>query len=95
MAEPEEDSRDRRGHAAPCRPAEADLFAVGRTEGLEELDLKLLRISDKGLAQLKNLKNLKRLNLAMVVVPDEAVTALQAAIPGLDVLRWRIPGGWP
>lgn len=57
--------------------------------------MKLLRISDKGLAQLKNLKNLKRLNLAMVVVPDEAVTALQAAIPGLDVLQWRIPGGWP
>jgi len=31
----------------------------------------------------------------MVVVSDEAVTALQAAIPGLQVLRWRIPGGWP
>jgi hypothetical protein len=30
-----------------------------------------------------------------VVVSDEAVTDLQAAIRGLDVLRWRIPGGWP
>ncbi len=55
----------------------------------------LLRISDKGLAQLQNLKNVKRLNIAMVVVSDEAVTDLQAAIRGLDVLRWRIPGGWP
>jgi hypothetical protein len=56
--------------------------------------LELLRISDEGLAQLKDLKKLKRLNIAMVLVSDEAVSNLQAAIWGLDVLRWRIPGGW-
>ncbi|MCU0874062.1 MAG: hypothetical protein MUE50_17135, partial [Pirellulaceae bacterium] len=71
------------------------LAEIAKIETLEELDLELLRISDRGLAQLKNLKSLKRLNIAMVVVSDEAVTALQAAIPGLQVLRWRIPGGWP
>ena len=64
-------------------------------ESLEQLDLELLQISDKGLAQLQNLKNLKRLNIAMVVVSDEAVADLQAAIRGLDVVRWRIPEGWP
>jgi hypothetical protein len=30
-----------------------------------------------------------------VVVSDDAVRALEAALPGLQVLRWRIPGGWP
>ena len=50
---------------------------------------------DKELEQLQNLENVKRLNIAMVVVSDEAVTDLQAAVRGLDVLRWRIPGGRP
>lgn len=70
---------------------DAGVAEIAKIESLEEQDLELLQISEKGLAQLSNLK---RLNLAMVVVPDEAVTALQATIPGLDVFRWRIPGGW-
>ena len=74
---------------------DAGLAEIAKIKSLEELDLELLRISDQGLAQLMNLKNLRRLNLAMVVVSDEAVTALQAAVRGLEVLRWRIPGGWP
>ncbi len=62
-------------------------------DALEDLDLELLRMTDKGLLPLRNLKNLKKLNIAMVGVSDDAVAALQSAIRGLDIRRWRIPGG--
>jgi len=74
---------------------DAGLAEIARIKSLEELDLELLHLSDQGLAQLVHLQNLKRLNLAMVDVSDEAVTALQTAVRGLEVLRYRIPGGWP
>ena len=69
------------------------LAEIAKIVSLEELDLELLRISDKGLLSLRGLKNLKKLNIAMVGVSDDAVAALQSAIRGLDVRRWRIPGG--
>ena len=39
---------------------------IAKIASLEELDLELLRISDKGLLSLRTLKNLKKLNIAML-----------------------------
>ena len=56
-------------------------------ENLEYLNLYGTEITDAGLAHLEGLKKLKSLYLWQTKVTDEGVKKLQAAIPGLKIVR--------
>jgi Leucine-rich repeat (LRR) protein len=56
-------------------------------ENLEYLNLYGTEIGDAGLAHLEGLKKLKSLYLWQTKVTDEGVKKLQAALPGLKIIR--------
>jgi Leucine-rich repeat (LRR) protein len=56
-------------------------------ENLEYLNLYGTEITDAGLVHLEGLKKLKSLYLWQTKVTDEGVKKLQAAIPGLKIIR--------
>ena len=55
--------------------------------GLENLNLTLTKITDAGLPQLKNLANLKTLNLNQTKVGKDAAAQLRGALPNCKITR--------
>jgi hypothetical protein len=58
---------------------------IGRITSLEELYLDQTNVTDRGLADLKGLKNLKKLNLSGAMLASGL--GLQAALPGLEIIK--------
>jgi hypothetical protein len=67
--------------------SDAGVAALKEFKSLRYLDLARCHITDAGLEHLKGLKTLRTLNLMATATTDAGVTALQQALPGLQIKR--------
>lgn len=74
-------------HLEKTKITDKGLELLKGLENLEYLNLYGTEITDAGLAHLEGLKKLKSLYLWQTKVTDEGVKKLQAAIPGLKIVR--------
>ena len=74
-------------HLERTKVTDAGLELLKGLENLEYLNLYGTAVTDVGLKHLEGLKKLKRLYLWETKVTDAGVTAIKAAVPGLQVIR--------
>ena len=74
-------------HLEKTKITDKGLEQLKGLENLEYLNLYGTEVTDAGLAHLEGLKKLKSLYLWQTKVTDEGVKKLQAAIPGLKIIR--------
>ncbi len=74
-------------HLERTKVTDAGLEHLKGLENLEYLNLYGTAVTDAGLKNLEGLKKLKRLYLWETKVTDAGVTAIKAAVPGLQVIR--------
>lgn len=74
-------------HLERTKVTDAGLEQLKGLENLEYLNLYGTAVTDAGLKHLEGLKKLKRLYLWETKVTDAGVTAIKAAVPGLQVIR--------
>lgn len=74
-------------HLEKTKITDKGLEQLKELENLEYLNLYGTEIGDAGLAHLEGLKKLKSLYLWQTKVTDEGVKKLQAALPGLKIVR--------
>ncbi|MEI8381212.1 MAG: hypothetical protein WCJ09_13875 [Planctomycetota bacterium] len=74
-------------HLERTKVTDAGMEHLKGLENLEYLNLYGTVVTDAGLKHLEGLKKLKRLYLWETKVTDAGVTAIKAAIPGLQVIR--------
>jgi hypothetical protein len=74
-------------HLEKTKITDKGLEQLKGLENLEYLNLYGTEISDAGLPNLEGLKKLKSLYLWQTKVTDEGVKKLQAALPGLKIVR--------
>lgn len=74
-------------HLEKTKITDKALEQLKELENLEYLNIYGTEITDAGLAHLEGLKKLKSLYLWQTKVTDEGVKKLQAALPGLKIVR--------
>jgi translation elongation factor EF-Tu-like GTPase len=74
-------------HLEKSKITDKGLEQLKELENLEYLNLYGTEITDAGLVHLEGLKKLKSLYLWQTKVTDEGVKKLQAALPGLKIIR--------